>query len=154
MAHGGQFGSMVAFRKFALAGNAVFTVVSKRTGTRFTYRIRKPRSENGEKKPYFVQLMNGQDNTSDYGYIGLMFGQGADSDFASWRHGGNKARASASAPSVQGLEWLFSNVMNEKVLEKVEIWHQGKCGKCRKALTVPESIASGLGPVCAKGGRD
>lgn len=151
MAHGGQFQDMAAFRKFALAGNAVFTVVSKKTGNRFTYRIRKPR---GEKKPFFVQLMNGADNTSDYGYIGLLFGKGQDSDFASWRHGGDKARASRSAPSVQAIEWLFRNAMNDKTLEQVELWHQGKCGKCRKALTVPESIASGLGPVCAKGGRD
>jgi len=153
MAHGGTFSNMAAFRKFALAGNAVFTVVSKRTGTRFTYRVRKPRAE-GAKNPYFVQLLNGPDNTNSYAYFGIMFGKGADTDFASYRYGGAKAKVSQTAPSVQGLEWLFSNIMNEKVLERVEIWHQGKCGKCRKALTVPESIASGLGPVCAKGGRD
>jgi len=148
---GAQFQDMAAFRRFALAGNAVFTMVSKRTGERFTYRIRKP---SGEKKPFFIQLMNGPDNTSNYAYFGLMFGKGVDSDFTSYRHGGAKAKASPSAPSVKGFEWLIRNVMNEKVLDQVELWHQGKCGKCRKPLTVPESIASGLGPVCAKGGRD
>jgi len=146
---GAQFQDMAAFRRFALAGNAVFTMVSKRTGTRFTYRIRKP----GSDKPYFIQLMNGPDNTTSYAYFGLMFGKGVDSDFTSYRHGGHKAKAGKDAPSVKGFEWLIRNVMAEKVLEEVEIWHQGKCGKCRKPLTVPESIASGLGPVCAKGRR-
>lgn len=149
-AEGAKFGSMAAFRAFALAGNATFTMVSKRTGERFTYRIRKPDAD----KPYFIQLMNGPDNTINYAYFGLMFGKGKDSDFESYRHGGVKAKVSKTAPSVMGFEWLIRNVMNEQALDQVEIWHQGKCGKCRKALTVPESIASGLGPVCAKGGRD
>lgn len=150
VAHGATFQDMAAFRRFALAGNAVFTMVSKRTGDRFTFRIRKPTSD----KPYFIQLMNGPDNTSNYAYFGIMFGKGKDTDFQSYRHGADKAKVGKSAPSVQGFEWLIRNVMSDKVLEQVELWHQGKCGKCRKPLTVPESIASGLGPVCAKGGRD
>ena len=155
MSQGAMFKSMSDFRKFALAGNATFTLVSLRTGDRFTYRIRKPRAEPGERpKPFFVQLMNGPDNTANYAYIGLMFGKGEDSDFASWRHGAHKAKAGKDAPSVKAIEWLFRNVMCEKALEQVEIWHQGKCGKCRKPLTVPSSIHTGLGPICAKGGRD
>lgn len=151
---GAQFQDMAAFRRFALAGNATFTMVSKKTGDRFTFRIRKPRAEAGEKKPFFVQLMNGPDNTSNYAYFGLIFGKGTDTDWQSYRHGAHKAKVGKTAPSVQGFEWLVRNVMNDKVLEQVELWHQGKCGKCRKPLTVPESIASGLGPICAKGGRD
>lgn len=143
---GAQFSSMAAFRRFALSGNAVFTVVSRVTGVRFTYRIRKPE----DSKAYFIQLLNGPENTSNYVYFGVMFGPGLDTDFATYRHGGAKAKVSADAPSVKGWEWLVQNIMNEKVLERAEIWHQGKCGKCRKALTVPESIAIGLGPKCAK----
>lgn len=32
----------------------------------------------------------------------------------------------------------------------VEIWHEGKCGRCGRQLTVPESIESGFGPECVK----
>ena len=32
----------------------------------------------------------------------------------------------------------------------VEIWHEGKCGKCGRPLTVPSSIENGLGPSCLK----
>ena len=27
----------------------------------------------------------------------------------------------------------------------IEIWHEGKCGKCGRTLTVPDSIINGLG---------
>lgn len=143
---GAQFTNMAAFRRFALSGNAVFTLVSKKTGDRFTYRIRKLDAD----KPYFVQLMNGPDNTIHYAYFGVMFGPGLDTDFSTYKHGGTKAKVGPDAPSVRGFDWLARNVMSEKVLEQMEIWHQGKCGKCRKALTVPESIAIGLGPKCAQ----
>ena len=32
----------------------------------------------------------------------------------------------------------------------VKVFHSGKCGKCGKKLTTPESIKSGLGPYCSK----
>jgi hypothetical protein len=31
----------------------------------------------------------------------------------------------------------------------LEIWHSGRCGRCSRRLTVPESIAAGIGPDCA-----
>jgi rRNA maturation endonuclease Nob1 len=33
----------------------------------------------------------------------------------------------------------------------MDVYHLGRCGKCGKALTEPESISTGLGPIC--GGR-
>jgi len=147
---GGMFHTMEAFRKFLTAGNAVFTMVSNRTGERFTYRVRRPK---GEKKPLFVQLLNGPDNTNSYAYFGLMFGEN-EKALASYRYGAAKAKVPQTAPSVRGFEWLIRNIQNDATLDQVQLWHQGRCGKCRKALTVPESIQSGLGPVCARGGRD
>jgi hypothetical protein len=29
------------------------------------------------------------------------------------------------------------------------VWHEGRCGRCGRKLTVPESIESGFGPECA-----
>lgn len=31
----------------------------------------------------------------------------------------------------------------------LEVWHAGRCAKCRRELTHPDSIARGLGPICA-----
>jgi hypothetical protein len=30
----------------------------------------------------------------------------------------------------------------------LEFWHEGRCGRCGRRLTVPDSIASGYGPEC------
>lgn len=32
--------------------------------------------------------------------------------------------------------------------------HEGYCIRCNRLLTTPESIAAGIGPICAKGGMD
>ena len=32
-----------------------------------------------------------------------------------------------------------------------EFWHEGRCCRCGKRLTVPESIQGGIGPECIKG---
>jgi hypothetical protein len=42
---------------------------------------------------------------------------------------------------------LRAGVSNE---HQMRIWHTGRCGKCGKELKLPKSIATGLGPVCAK----
>ena len=55
---------------FMVAGNAIFTVTSKKTGTRFTYRVRKGKDESA---PYFVSVLTGSDNESDYRYLGTIF---------------------------------------------------------------------------------
>jgi hypothetical protein len=34
-------------------------------------------------------------------------------------------------------------------LNGCEVYHEGRCGRCNRKLTVPESIETGLGPECA-----
>ncbi len=130
------------FTKFVLAGNAIFTVVSKKTGTRFTYRVR-IRETVGRPPIWFVSLLTGPDNTSNYTYIGQIVFNGR-----SFVHG-SKSTISYDAPSVKAFEWVWKVSGNHEALE---VWHVGKCGKCCRALTDPESIASGLGPICAAKG--
>ena len=60
---------MVDIKTFALAGNATFTVTSKRTGTRFTFKIRQPKPTT----PHFVKVLTGPNNESDYRFIGTIF---------------------------------------------------------------------------------
>lgn len=45
--------------------------------------------------------------------------------------------------------WLWSYINAARDLPvQVEVWHEGRCGHCGRRLTVPESIADGLGPRC------
>jgi hypothetical protein len=47
---------------------------------------------------------------------------------------------------------LFETVMahlRAKIkMPNLEIWHEGRCGRCGRKLTVPESIHNGYGPEC------
>lgn len=149
----GQLSDGNIARLFALAGNARLTLVSQKTGARFTYRIRAkdvPEKEgaaapDATKTLYFVQLLNGADNTSDYTFLGTIF-NGTD-----YRHG-RKSPVSPDAPSAKGFAWAWSYLSKGQLPPGCEVWHEGRCGRCGRALTVPESIASGIGPVCAEAG--
>jgi len=124
---------------FMLAGNAVVTFKSRATGTRFTYRLRTPRS-GGDLR--FVSLLSGNDNTNSYSYFGFV----RNGEFI---HGGQKAKVASSAQSVQVFAWVWSQIKAGTIPANLEIWHEGRCGRCGRRLTVPSSIASGIGPECA-----
>jgi hypothetical protein len=147
----GQLTTPHAARAFLLGGHAVVTLVSRKTGTRFTYRVsRAPeKREKSEGIAYFVSVLNGPENTSDYAYIGLLvFDHGPqDEPKFCWTR---KSRVTDLAPSFKAFRWAMrAFFFRDELFENLEVWHSGACGKCGRPLTVPESIASGLGPVCA-----
>jgi Family of unknown function (DUF6011) len=122
---------------FALAGNATFTVLNSKTSKRFTFRVRQC-----EDKPelYFISVLTGNDNTSDYAYLGtIRAGQ--------YQHG-RKSKIAATALSALAFAWIWNNA--QRLPACIEVYHEGKCGRCGRALTVPESVASGFGPECTK----
>lgn len=129
------------FRKpYMLAGQAIVTVVSQATGTRYTYRITaKKNVKEGDDTVHFVSLLNGPENTRDYRYLGTIF--------AGKRYcHGKKSEISPDAPSAKAFAWLWEHLDTDKA----EIWHSGKCGRCGRLLTDPASIARGLGEKCAR----
>lgn len=128
---------------FILAGKSVFTLVSEKTSTRYTYSVAK--AKRGE--AWFVSLLTGPDNTSNYTYLGYITFDGALSFRLT-----KKSRLSSDAVPVKAFAWTFGKLVAEQQ-PPVEIWHSGRCGCCGRALTVPESIASGIGPTCAKSFR-
>jgi len=129
---------MIATKQFITAGNATFTTTSKRTGQRFTYKVRQPKAD----APHFVSLLSGPDNESDYQFLGTIFPDGK------YFHG-RKSRISPSAPSAVAFAWLWENI-NRDMSKAVEIHHEGKCCRCGRKLTVPRSVELGCGPECAE----
>lgn len=127
---------------FVLAGNATFTLRSKKTGDRFTYRIRRP-----EGKPHFVSVLTGSDNESHYQFLGTIF------DGSRYRHGAS-SRITTDATSARAFDWFWEAMSRGIMPEQLEIWHEGRCGRCGRTLTVPESLILGLGPECAGRSRD
>lgn len=123
-------------------GRAIFTIVSKKTGTRYTYRVRRPKGNRDSNPILFVDVLTGPENSSDFSWIGMLVPMVAD--VCEFRHG-SKSKIGADAPSVKAFAWVWKNLESEAF----EFWHEGSCGRCGRALTVPESISTGIGPVCA-----
>lgn len=134
----GRLDSASAVHAYALAGNATLTLQSVRTGVRFTYRLRAAR----DGKLTFVEVLTGADNEAAFAYLGTI----RDDAFAH----GRKSEISATAPSAAAFAWTWERVAAGHMPDTLEVWHEGRCGRCNRKLTVPESIASGIGPECAK----
>ena len=127
---------------FILGGKAFVTLVSQTSGNRYTYKITEADKRNPNDAPvYFVSLLNGPDNWSNYAYIGMI-----KNNLFAWT---GKSKVSQEAPSFIGFDFCFKALVAGS-MRGFEIWHEGKCGRCGRKLTVPESIASGIGPECAK----
>jgi hypothetical protein len=130
--------------KFITAGNAYFTVRSVKTGTRYTFRVSLPRNEDRKKMypaSWFVALLTGPDNTGDYTYLGLV----KDGAFKLTR--ASKMRED-SVP-VRAFRYVYEHLARKQFPADLELWHEGRCGRCGRKLTVPESIDRGIGPECA-----
>jgi hypothetical protein len=136
--HTHHFESVADAKQFALAGNATITLESLRTGAHFTYRIREPKDiSNGL---YFVSLLNGPDNESDYMYLGII----RNGAFALTRN----SKAGKGAPSVVAFNY-FWRLADGAFPDQLVVHHEMRCGRCNRTLTVPESITRGIGPECA-----
>jgi hypothetical protein len=120
-------------------GNATLTLESARTKVHYTYKI----TESDDGKCFFVSALTGADNSTDFKYIGYM------------REGGSfkwtgKSRLSPDAPCVAAFKWFADRLDANKLHSQLKVWHEGRCGVCNRKLTVPSSVASGIGPDCAE----
>ena len=131
-------------KKFLTAGKATFTLRNQNTGSRMTLKITQKKDS-----PLFVSVMMGSDNERSYKYIGYIT-TGRNPTFRpkeGWL--GEKATLGQSA-----MEWLWDVVCGRNphgdlsAFPHAEVWHAGKCARCGRKLTTPESIERGFGPVC------
>lgn len=138
-----------AAEDFILSGNAYFTALSTKTGKRYTYRVAKPKEPPGSgHEIWFVSVLKGQNNETDYGYIGEILLIGG---IFKYRRG-RKCWESFYSTS-DAFEWLWQQITfrtRPDVHPSVELWHEGRCCKCGRKLTTPESVEAGIGPECRK----
>lgn len=162
----GRLDTWAAVREFLFAGNATFTLKSLRTGVRFTYKFRVKKQdllalESSQKQhdilggshlamqatevTYFANLLRGPDNEKDFAYMGVVRKPGRFFLTAA------SNKVSRRSPAHRGLVWMLDAMLNDRAVLGVnlEVWHEGRCGRCGRKLTVPESIAAGIGPECS-----
>lgn len=129
-----------SIKNFVNGGNATFTIRNPSTGGRFTFKVREGRDEHA---PRFVSVLSGPDNTADFSYLGCIF-EGDRFVVTS------KSRIKPDAPSAKAFRWLHERLTAGRDLGPVEFFHEGRCARCGRTLTVPESITTGFGPECVK----
>jgi hypothetical protein len=147
----GQLTTIEAVRAFALAGNATLTIVSKRTRQRFTFKVKVPENVDRERPVWHVSVLTGADNATDFRYLGTIFGTRGGSESPVYRPG-RRSSIGVSALSAVAWRWFFTQAFcktTSPLLDQTEVWHEGRCGRCGRKLTVPESVASGFGPECS-----
>lgn len=122
-------------RAFVLAGNALFTLKSLRTGEHFTFKVTAV-GDPAKTLTWKVQVLSGPDNTRNYRFIGTIYSTKFVPQY-------ELKRGSAA----HGFKWCWLNL--DRCGERFEFNHAGRCGRCGRLLTHPDSIQSGIGPECA-----
>lgn len=127
--------------EFIKAGRSVMTIQSKETGKHFTFKFITPEQENGKTPPTWVRLLTSGDD--HYTYLGTIFGN-------KYYHG-RKSSVGEDSQGVLSFNWWFKSlVLNDQSrLNKINLFHEGTCMRCGRNLTTPESVKSGIGPVCS-----
>lgn len=130
---------------FLSGGNAIFTLHNNRTGNRYTYKV--TQKKGGD--IFWVKLLNGTDNTQDYRFFGTMFPNCNPRGY--WLKHSFKGQIGETARSVVTFKWFIQRLQEDTPFpEPFEFYHEGRCGRCGRKLTVPESITSGFGPKCSQ----
>lgn len=152
----GQITDLDAVRPYVLGGKATVTLVSKLTGARFTYKIsgQAPYPTQDERQPpteavWYVDVLTGADNDTAYAPLGVITQRGSTLRYYHAR----SSRLSKEASSAVAFQWFIEQVVIKAQLQAfagVEVWHEGRCARCSRKLTVPSSISIGLGPECAQ----
>lgn len=130
-------------KDFVTSGNSTFTVLNDETDVRYTFKVKKVK----DRSMFFVSYLYGTDNESDYKYIGVIDGSNT---FRLTK--GSKVAIGSIV--FRAFSWLWMMVStNKEFPSNFHFYHEGRCAKCGRKLTTPESIESGFGPICrSKGG--
>lgn len=144
-------------KNFFVAGNSTFTVkvpeaFASQHGCNLHYTFKIQASEPSEKFPkpaHFVKLLTGSDNTSDYSYMGKLVPETGEVNLTA------KSCVGEGAWSLRIVRRVLAQMFEGEGLAAIQaagwdIDHMGKCGRCGRPLTVPESIECGIGPDCAE----
>jgi hypothetical protein len=134
-------------KAFVLAGAAVFTV-SRDGGKHYTYRVEHVTPEAGSKftaPAWFAYVLAGPNNTTDFRYMGLVNPQTLRVKLTA------KSKIGPHAEALTVLNWALRCVRQQATYTPppaYRIEHAGKCGRCGRTLTTPDSIKRGIGPEC------
>lgn len=137
---------------YITGGKAIFTIViksdvsDKEQAQRYTYKVTQAYYD---PKIFYVSVLYGSENTKDYRFLGFF-------NFDDFKLKSSKKAKVASEDRrfVVFDEFLYQVGCKGNLSEKYEFYHSGRCARCGRLLTTPESIAIGFGPECLKRGDE
>jgi hypothetical protein len=129
-----------AVRDYVFGGNSTVTLRSVESGKHYTYKVQAKK----DRTVFFVSNMYGYDEGPRFQYIGVL------SDDCRHFHHSPKSKMGDIAKCFTVFRWFIENLARGVLHKDLEVWHEGRCGRCGRVLTVAESIARGIGPKCVK----
>lgn len=144
--------------QYMLAGKSVVTLKNEITGNRFTYHIKRlPKDKRYSKHNdiWWVKVLCGSDNDRHYKFIGSVKVKGIhqhcneEHNRIYWYKHSEKSDITSDAQSVKVFQYVLNHLVAGNLDDCVSVYHDNKCGHCRRRLTVPSSVLVGLGPYCA-----
>lgn len=121
-------------RNFIFGGNANFTIQSEKTGTHYTYKVKRSKKNSSV---FFICISDD--------YVGYLRFKG---EKIYYNQGMNFEVSVRLQKQVKALLWVIAN--SDKLDGNVTVYHCGRCACCGRKLTDPESIERGFGPECFK----
>lgn len=122
-------------RNFIRAGRATFTIESTKSGKHYTFHA----AAKSDGSILWISALTGPD---EYTYMGKLLPKSLEY---------RETPKSPPAHNLHGiLRWFFLHLRNPRLHPMLVFRHQGNCGRCGRELTTPESIDTGLGPICSE----
>lgn len=127
-----------AIWNYIKGGHGVVTLESP-SGKHYTYCFKKPKSpDKFDAVTLFAYCLEGK---HQYNYVGMVTRKG-------FRHTTN-SEYDEDSEQFKGARYII--YMAAKDFETpMKLYHEGVCSCCGRQLTKPESIISGIGPICAR----
>lgn len=117
--------------------NGRITVRNRVTGNHRTFGVRtQPHDASFAPDQRIVALLTGSDNREDYTPFGFVLEDGSIRLFRS---------------KSTGVWTIYADIISNPthwIPKGAEYFFEGRCRKCNRLLTTPDSIESGVGPVC------
>jgi len=123
--------------------NGCYTITNRTTGEHRTFRIRTQGKDSAFAScKRILSLLMGSNNEHDYRGFAFV---GRDGSIRLWR----KMDLPHYRAYARLIRWTLVEPRAE-ALAKYEIQAEGRCIVCNRKLTHPDSIKTGIGPICAQ----
>lgn len=132
--------------EYVTGGRCVFTLQSTKIDKRYTYKIR---ADKKNANRMYVDVLFGPDNMDDYRFIGFFY----KDDFV--LRASKRETVRPDDNRFLMIKHFLRLICTSTMLpDTCKFYPSGRCARCGRLLTTPESIESGFGPECIKYKRE